>query len=72
WRRFAGGHPRACAARIGENQLMVHVLSRHKYKLLIISLLLAASIISVLLARARIAYSNTNDYSVLIWNLGLA
>ena len=51
---------------------MVRALSRHKYKLLVFSLLLAASIISVLLARTRIAYSNTNDYAVLIWNLGLA
>jgi hypothetical protein len=40
---------------------MVQVLSRHKYKLLIFSLPLTASIISVLLARARIAYSNNND-----------
>ena len=48
------------------------ILSRHKYKLIVFGLLAAASIISVLLAKARIAYSNTNDYSALIWNLGLA
>jgi hypothetical protein len=40
--------------------------------LLIFTLLLAASIMSVMLARARMANSNTNDYSTLIWNLGLA
>ena len=33
---------------------------------------MAASIVSILLAKARIAYSNTNDYSILIWNLILA
>jgi uncharacterized membrane protein len=38
---------------------MIQKLSRHKYKLLISILLLAA-------------YSNTNDYSTLIWNLCLA
>ena len=51
---------------------MLEKLSIHKYKLLIFALLVAASIISVLLARARIAYSQTNDYSSLILNLGLA
>lgn len=51
---------------------MIQVLSRHKYKLLIFTLLLAASVISVLLARARMAYSDTMDYSNLIWNLSLA
>jgi uncharacterized membrane protein len=47
-------------------------LSIHKYKLAIFLLLLAASAISILLADARMAYSNTRDYSTLIWNLGLA
>ncbi|HEX7541010.1 MAG TPA: DUF1361 domain-containing protein [Anaerolineales bacterium] len=51
---------------------MIQKLSRHKYKLLIFTLLMAASIISVMLAGARMAYSNTNDYSILIWNLSLA
>ena len=51
---------------------MLQKLSAHKYKLLITLLLVAASVISVILARVRMAYSNTNDYSVLIWNLGLA
>jgi uncharacterized membrane protein len=51
---------------------MTLILSRHKYKLIVFGLLAAASVISVLLAKARIAYSNTDDYSVLIWNLGLA
>jgi uncharacterized membrane protein len=35
-------------------------------------LLAGASIISVLMALARMAYSNSEDYSALIWNLGLA
>jgi uncharacterized membrane protein len=47
-------------------------LSRHKYKLFVFGLLATASVVSVLLARARMAYSNTDDYSTLIWNLGLA
>jgi len=51
---------------------MLQILSHHKYKLYIFVLLAAASVISVLLAKARMAYSNTDDYSVLIWNLGLA
>ncbi len=51
---------------------MLQKLSPHKYKLWIVALLMAASVISVLLARARMIYSNSNDYSVLIWNLGLA
>jgi uncharacterized membrane protein len=51
---------------------MIQKLSRHKYKLLIFTLLAAASVISAMLVRARIAYSHTHDYSNLIWNLGLA
>jgi uncharacterized membrane protein len=51
---------------------MFQTISRHKYKLIVFGLLFAASIISVLLAKARIAYSNTDDYSTLIWNLALA
>jgi uncharacterized membrane protein len=51
---------------------MIELLSRHKYKLLLALLLMAASAISILLARARMAYSNTQDYSNLIWNLCLA
>jgi uncharacterized membrane protein len=51
---------------------MIKKLSQYKYELLIASLLMFASIVSVVLARARMAYSNTNDYSTLIWNLSLA
>jgi uncharacterized membrane protein len=51
---------------------VLQILSRHKYKLFVFGLLAAASVVSVLLARARMAYSNTDDYSTLIWNLGLA
>jgi uncharacterized membrane protein len=48
------------------------ILSRHKYKLIIFGLLAAASVVSVTLVKARMADSNSNDYSTLIWNLGLA
>ena len=51
---------------------MLQKLSHHKYKIYVFGLLAAASVISVLLAKARIAYSNSNDYGTLIWNLGLA
>jgi uncharacterized membrane protein len=51
---------------------MLQKISRHKYKLYIFILLAAASVISVSLAKARMAYSNTDDYSALVWNLGLA
>jgi uncharacterized membrane protein len=46
--------------------------SEHKYKLLIFLLLALASVISVMLALARMAYSGTADYTSLIWNLFLA
>jgi len=51
---------------------MFKQLSHHKYKLAIFALLIVASVISIVLARARMAYSNTGDYSNLIWNLILA
>jgi uncharacterized membrane protein len=51
---------------------MLRILSRHRYKLIVFGLLACASVVSVLLAKARMAYSDTNDYSTLIWNLGLA
>jgi len=51
---------------------MFRRLSEHKYKLAIFALLLAASAISVGLAKARMLYSNSNDYSSLIFNLCLA
>ena len=47
-------------------------LSEHKYKLLILLLLVLASAISVMLALARMAYSDSRDYASLIWNLFLA
>jgi uncharacterized membrane protein len=46
--------------------------SDHKYKFLIILLLVLGSIISVLLALARMLYSDTREYATLIWNLFLA
>ncbi len=48
------------------------ILSLHKYKILIFSLLMVASVVSIMLAMARMAYSSTKDYSSLIWNLCLA
>jgi len=47
-------------------------LSRHKYKFTVFGLLVAASAVSVALAITRIEYSNTREYSSLIWNLFLA
>jgi len=51
---------------------MVDIFSHHKYKLLIILLLVMASVISILLALARVAYSGSREYTNLIWNLALA
>jgi uncharacterized membrane protein len=51
---------------------MRQIISRHKYKLVVFGLLFTASMVSVLLARARMAYSGSDDYSLLIWNLFLA
>ncbi len=51
---------------------MLEKFSPYKYKVAIFTLLLAASVVSVLLAKARMAYSSSNDYAALIWNLGLA
>ena len=51
---------------------MLSTISRHKYKLSIFGLLLLASCVSVLLVRARMAYSNSDDYLILVWNLILA
>jgi uncharacterized membrane protein len=51
---------------------MLRKLAPHKYKLWIFGILMTASVVSVMLARARMAYSNTDDYSILIWNLMLA
>lgn len=47
-------------------------LSRNKYKLAIIGLLLGASFFSVFLVLARMAYSDSQQYRGLIWNLFLA
>jgi uncharacterized membrane protein len=47
-------------------------LTRNKYKLAIIGLLLGASFLSIFLLIARMAYSDTQQFSGLIWNLFLA
>ncbi len=51
---------------------MWNTLSRHKYKLAIFGLLFAASLVCSLLVQARVAYSGSNDYLILVWNLILA
>ena len=48
------------------------LISRNKYKLAIIGLLLGASIFSVFLVIARMAYSDSGQFLGLIWNLFLA
>ena len=48
------------------------ILVRNRYKIAIFGLLLSASIFSVLLVIARMAYSDTLQYRNLIWNLFLA
>ena len=47
-------------------------LVRNRYKLAIFGLLLGASIFSVILVVARMAYSDSQQYRGLIWNLFLA
>jgi uncharacterized membrane protein len=47
-------------------------LSRHKYKLAIFCLLAAASLVCALLVWARMAWSGSYDYLILVWNLTLA
>ncbi len=46
-----------------------HILRYHKYKLAILMLITAASVVCVILVLARIAYSNSYGYVGLIWNL---
>ena len=47
-------------------------LKRNRYKLAIFILMAGASLFCVLLVAARIAYSDSNRYSNLVWNLLLA
>lgn len=47
-------------------------LVRNRYKIAIFGLLLGASLISVLLVLARMAYSDSQQFRGLIWNLFLA
>ncbi len=51
---------------------LLRSIQRHKAKFLLAGLLIAASAVSVALAAARMAYSNSRDYAALIWNLFLA
>jgi uncharacterized membrane protein len=48
------------------------ILSSHKYKIGVFGLLSAASVFCISLVAARIAYSNSNRYVSLVWNLFLA
>jgi uncharacterized membrane protein len=45
---------------------------RNRYKIAIFSLMLGASLLSVLLVGARMAYSDSGRYGGLVWNLFLA
>ena len=45
---------------------------RHRYKIAVFVLLAGASLFSVALVMARVAYSDTERYTTLIWNLFLA
>lgn len=47
-------------------------LYNHKYKILILLLLVVGSFASISLAIARMIYSNSHEYGSLIWNLALA
>ncbi|NOY98987.1 MAG: DUF1361 domain-containing protein [Chloroflexi bacterium] len=47
-------------------------LTRNRYKIAIFSLMLGASIFSVMLVAARMAYSDSGRYANLVWNLFLA
>lgn len=51
---------------------MQSFLIRHRYKLAVFGLLFGASLFSVLLVLARWAYSDSQQYRGLIWNLFLA
>ncbi len=51
---------------------MLKTISRHKYKLAIFGLLMAASVVSAVMAQVRVTLSNSNYYYNLIWNLVLA
>lgn len=54
------------------NMNLKPILVNHKYKFLIIFLLVFGSLVSVSLAIARMVYSDTHEYTNLIWNLFLA
>ncbi len=47
-------------------------LRRNRYKVAVFALMAAASLISVFLVAARIAYSDSGRYASLVWNLFLA
>ncbi len=51
---------------------MMSFFIRNRYKIAIFGLLMGASILSVILVGARIAYSDSGRYGGLVWNLFLA
>ena len=54
------------------NQKFRMIISDHKYKIGVFGLLFAASVFCISLVAARIAYSDSNRYISLVWNLFLA
>ncbi len=53
-------------------QRLLDILSNHKYKMGVFVLLSAASVVCISLVVARIAYSGSDRYISLVWNLFLA
>ncbi len=51
---------------------LTQTLLRHRYKLTIFIILAASSVSSIVLVGARVAYSDTDRYTHMIWNLFLA
>ncbi len=49
-----------------------HVFLEHKYKVLVVALLAAASVICITLVAMRLLYSGQKSYANLVWNLFLA
>ncbi len=54
------------------NRKIGMMISNHKYKIGVFGLLFAASVVCISLVAARIAYSGSNRYISLVWNLFLA
>jgi uncharacterized membrane protein len=59
-------------AKVNPFQVLQHTFKTNKYRLLIFALLAVATIICIVLIRARIALTGSVRYSFLTWNLFLA